>query len=158
MHNHCTYQSERWCICNILSVCMQVLLISLFKRSCEHEDLKKWSVCHRMTGRLDAAPVSFLWDHLVAGRSILPGAGMMEFSAASGRALANSYLQTSTMEIGLANATIPAAVILTQTPKTGPTLESTVDLKAGTLEVGNYPIGKPQGKFTWKLIRHISQC
>lgn len=100
----------------------------------------------RIVGRLDAAPVVFLWDHIVAGRSILPGAGMMEFTAATGQALANAFLQTSLLKIGFSQATIPAAVILTASPKTAPTLESTVDLRTGSVEVGNYPIGKPQSE------------
>lgn len=103
-------------------------------------------VLHRIMGRLDAAPVSFLWDHIVAGRSILPGAGMMAFVAASGRSLAHTSLQTSQIDIGFHSASIPAAVILTATPKTAPTLESVVDLMSGSIEVSNYPIGRPQSK------------
>ena len=100
----------------------------------------------RIAGRLDAAPVTFLWDHLVAGRSILPGAGMMEFTAANGQALAFQYMETSQSRIGFSQATIPAAVMLTASPATAPVLESVTDLRAGSIEIGNYPIGKPQGK------------
>lgn len=98
------------------------------------------------TGQLTHVAVAFLWDHIVAGRSILPGAAVMEFAAASGSALADSLLTTSNAKLGLDAATIPAAVILTASPATGPSLESRVDTKAGSLEIASYAKGKTQSE------------
>ena len=100
-------------------------------------------------GQLTHPSVAFLWDHIVAGRSILPGAAMMEFAAASGSALADGLLTTSQAKLGLDAATIPAAVILTASPATAPTLQSRVDTKAGTLEITSYAKGKTRGSFTF---------
>ena len=53
------------------------------------------------------------------------------------------YLETFAC---LQEAAIPAAVILTASPKTAPSLEGRVDLKAGTLEVASYASGKAQSE------------
>ena len=71
---------------------------------------------------------------------------MMEFTAATGQALAFQYMETNKSKFGFSQATIPAAVMLTASPATAPVLESVTDLRAGRIEIGNYPIGKPQGK------------
>jgi hypothetical protein len=41
----------------------------------------------RLTVQLAAPATMYLWDHIVAGRSILPGAAMLETALAAGRAL-----------------------------------------------------------------------
>ena len=41
----------------------------------------------RLTAQLAAPATMYLWDHIVAGRSILPGAAMLEMALAAGRAL-----------------------------------------------------------------------
>ena len=70
---------------------------------------------------------------------------MMEFAAASGSALADALLTTSQAKLGLDAAAIPAAVILTASPCTAPSLESRVDTKVGILEMASLARGKAQG-------------
>ena len=70
---------------------------------------------------------------------------MMEFAATSGSALADGLMTNSNAKLGLDAATIPAAVILTGSPATAPSLESRCDMKAGTLEIASYAKGIAKG-------------
>lgn len=70
---------------------------------------------------------------------------MMEFAAACGRTLADSALQAGGLGVGLTDAGIPAAVILTASPATAPSLECRVELATGNLEVASLPADRPQG-------------
>lgn len=81
----------------------------------------------------------------MAGRSILPGAAMMELAAASGASTADTLLASSDTVLGLDGAVIPAAVILTASPGTAPSLESRVDLRSGAVELASLAKGKSQG-------------
>lgn len=71
---------------------------------------------------------------------------MMEFAAASGHALADNLLVTSKTLLGFESAAIPAAVILTASPGTAPSLESRVDTRLGSLEIFSFAKGKAQSK------------
>ena len=70
---------------------------------------------------------------------------MMEFAASCGRAASDSLIQAGGQQIGLTNASIPAAVILTASPSTAPSLECKVDAKTGTLEIASFAVGRSQG-------------
>ena len=71
---------------------------------------------------------------------------MMELAASSAASLADNLLHTSDSVLGLDGGAVPAAVLLTASPATAPSLESRVDLKTGSIELASLPQGKPQGK------------
>ena len=90
---------------------------------------------------------------------------MMEISAASGASLADSFLVSGKHFVGLKSATIPAAVILTASPHTGPSLLSRVDIQTGALELAALTKGQTQGElyilnmsFATFSIRESSCC
>ena len=84
---------------------------------------------------------------MVAGRSILPGAAMMELAAACGTALADAALRAgNSLAMGLRDASIPAPVGLPAPPKPAPLLECTVGLKTGLLEVSSAAAGTGAGE------------
>ena len=76
--------------------------------------------------------LAFLWDHVVAGRPILPGAAMLEIASAAARTLAldgaADDFDTAVME-----AAIPAPVLLAATDSA--MLQCTVAAWSGQLEL-----------------------
>ncbi|KAK9803996.1 hypothetical protein WJX72_011444 [[Myrmecia] bisecta] len=72
----------------------------------------------RFTMRLASPDLSYLWDHIVQRRSILPGAAMFEMAAAAARGLIPDGSTGSTgsagsgHELALTSAAIPAPVVM----------------------------------------------
>lgn len=59
--------------------------------------------------QLASSALGYLLDHVVAGRSILPGAAMFEMAAAAGRTAADAAAGRDVCLLGVA---IPAPVVL----------------------------------------------
>lgn len=59
--------------------------------------------------QLASSALGYLLDHIVAGRSILPGAAMFEMAAAAGRTASDA---AAGRDVGLLDVAIPAPVIL----------------------------------------------
>jgi hypothetical protein len=79
--------------------------------------------------QLVANNLTYLLDHIVAGRSIMPGAAMFETSAAAAQTLAESAGQG----VCLLGVTIPAPVLLhAAQPQT---LECFVDCRTGSIHL-----------------------
>lgn len=82
-----------------------------------------------MKVKLGVPALNFLWDHIVAGRSILPGAGMFEILAATAVCLSEG----SGSQVCLSGLSIPSPVPLSTAAP--PVLECIADLVTGKLEL-----------------------
>ena len=67
------------------------------------------SACRFQT-QLAAPDLAYLWDHMVAGRSIMPGAGMAEMASAASHSLLRELLPSQAL--CLTGAAIPSPGIL----------------------------------------------
>ena len=76
--------------------------------------------------------LTFLWDHVVAGRSILPGAAMLEIASAAGRTLAQDGAADGDAP-AVVDAAIPAPVLLTAAG--GAQMECILAMGAGRLDL-----------------------
>jgi hypothetical protein len=92
----------------------------------------------RFALQLATERLAYLMDHVVAGRSILPGAAMFEAAAAAGRTL--SLLSDSTplaTDLCLISVTIPAPVVLAAgVPQA---LEVAVDCRSDAVHLARLP-------------------
>ena len=87
--------------------------------------------------QLKVAALSFLWDHMVAKRSIMPGAGMFEITTCSARSLAPEGSL-----IGLTGVAIPSPVVLSGVAVPG--AEASLDCRTGAVELATLS-GKGSG-------------
>ena len=88
----------------------------------------------RFSAALKAPGLAFLWDHVVAGRSIMPGAGMMELTSMQGRMLAPEG-----SHICLLGASIPAPIVLSGASV--PPVEGSLDCSSGAVELQTLSAG-----------------
>lgn len=77
--------------------------------------------------------MGYLLDHIVAGRSILPGAAMFEAAAAAARTLADAGAAAVHGEACLLDVAIPAPVALHAAQMPG--LECIVDCRTGSIQL-----------------------
>ena len=82
----------------------------------------------RFAPQLKAPALSFLWDHVVAKRSIMPGAGMFEMTACAARSLAPEGAR-----IGLTGVTIPSPLALSGAA--APAAEALLDCRTGAVQL-----------------------
>ena len=83
--------------------------------------------------------LAYLLDHVVAGRSIMPGAGMFETGLAAAQALlpdAPPAAERLERAGGLTAAVIPQAVLLKAAAGRGSLLRCTVTAVTGDVELG----------------------
>ena len=90
--------------------------------------LSEPTIACRFASDLRAPALAFLWDHVVAGRSIMPGAGMMEFTTVQGRMLA-----PDNEPVCLLGASIPGPIVLSGAAV--PPVEGSVDCRSGAVEL-----------------------
>ena len=87
---------------------------------------------------LGVPALAYLLDHVVAGRSIMPGAGMFETGMAAAQSLLPDDQLTAggTGAFGLTSATIPQAVLLKAASGKAGMLRCTVTAVTGDVELG----------------------
>ena len=91
----------------------------------------------RFMTQLAQPALSYLMDHIVAGRCLLPGAAMFEATAAAGSTLADA----SGLNVCLAGISIPAPVVM-QAAKLQ-TLTCLVDLPQGAVHLQESSLAGP---------------
>jgi len=87
----------------------------------------------RFATPLASPPLAHLWDHIVGGRPILPGAGMMEAAAAAAAALAHAPARAGANAPTLAGVAIAAPVPLPLDRGTSLVLECSVGADGGVI-------------------------
>jgi hypothetical protein len=92
---------------------------------------------HRTVVRLGTPALHFLWDHVVAGRPILPGAAMFETFAAAACCLAEG----SGLEVCLTGLAIPAPVPLSTSA--APVVECALNYVTGEMQLANLALTGP---------------
>ena len=85
--------------------------------------------------QLLAPPASFLWDHSVHGRPLLPGSALLEMALAAAHSLATPPTQpAASVTLMLADCAIPAPLALSASPS-AMQLQVEVGLRAGSFVV-----------------------
>jgi hypothetical protein len=92
---------------------------------------------YRTVVRLGTPALHFLWDHVVAGRPILPGAAMFETFAAAACTLAEG----SGLEVCLTGLAIPAPVPLSTSA--APVVECALNYVTGEMQLANLALTGP---------------
>ena len=86
---------------------------------------------YRFQTQLAGPGLAFLWDHLVAGRSIMPGAGMAEMASAASHSLLQEAVPGRAL--CLTGASIPSPGILAS--QAGTLMDCLVHAAEGTVEL-----------------------
>ncbi len=94
--------------------------------------------------QLGSSTLGYLMDHIVAGRSIMPGAAMFEMAAAAGRTAADTAAGRDLCLLGVA---IPAPVVLHLGAQQ--TVECTLDWRSGAVQLQKVASG--QGEHNCRL-------
>ena len=111
------------------------------------------SAARRLSVQLRSDSLTYLWDHVVAGRSILPGAAMFEMAAAAGQVLLQEGgVQGGGQGLALADAAIPAPVVMTLGSMVR--LDCTVLTQTGQLETHS-AAGSSQGMLSYTFIANL---
>ena len=66
----------------------------------------------QLQAKLGTATLTYLWDHIVAGRSLLPGAAMLEAALAAARLLLESSSPAAAPTLALCGSIIPEPLVL----------------------------------------------
>ncbi len=91
---------------------------------------------------LRSTRLAFLWDHIVAGRPILPGAAMLEVASTAARTLVLDGAAADGWAPAVVEAAIPAPVLLTAAGSAQ--LRCAVAMRSGRLELqASTGTGKP---------------
>ena len=102
----------------------------------------------RVALQLATERLAFLMDHVVAGRSILPGAAMFEAAAAAGRTLSLSAdsvpSAAAAPDLCLTGLIIPAPVVLAAGAPQA--LEVAVDCRSSAVQLARLPDAISSGK------------
>lgn len=89
--------------------------------------------------QLESSTLGYLMDHIVAGRSIMPGAAMFEMAAAAGRTVADS---AAGRELCLLSVAIPAPVVLHVGAQQ--TVECTLNWRTGAVQLQKVASGQSE--------------
>ena len=124
---------------NTVVVCVVLFLMCPASSSISEDvfaecQVAQFLVCRRFSAHLGNSWLDYLWDHLVGGRSILPGAAMLEMAAASGQLLLEgAEARGSEKNMALIEAAIPAPVVLSLDKI--PSLDCTIQPRTGQLQI-----------------------
>jgi NADPH:quinone reductase-like Zn-dependent oxidoreductase/3-oxoacyl-(acyl-carrier-protein) synthase len=91
--------------------------------------------CLVLEADLAATQLSYLWQHVVSGRAVFPGAGYMAMAVGVLEAMAGDQLAAG--GAALEGLTIPAALVLAAPGTAQPQLQCNVDLASGALTISS---------------------
>ena len=93
-----------------------------------------------LVSKLAEPRLAFLWDHMVGGKVLLPGAAMLEAAAAAGRVLLSSAASAAnTLGLSITGISIHAPLVLPDNlaAAAGSTLQVKVSLRDGSLQLAS---------------------
>ena len=105
----------------------------------------------RFQTQLAGPGLAYLWDHMVAGRSIMPGAGMAEMASAASHSLLREAVPGQAL--CLTGASIPSPGILST--QAGTLMDCSVRAAEGAVELSTVSAkgtGEPLNRIKYKLV------